>query len=559
MTILIDRDVPIPMRDGAVLRGDVVRDAQAGQTPTLLLRTPYLKEGGFSSVFAPFDAVARGYAVVIQDCRGTGESDGELHPFLQEIDDGYDTVEWCAAQEWCDGRVGMYGMSYMGTTPWLAAIAAPPSLRAIATFMTGSDFLEGWTYEGGAFHLGFNTGWVAPNLALRVLERSGIDRAAYEEREREAMRAVSRLRATGSYAPLDELPLYRTVAPAPYYFDWLARAERDEEWETVSIAAQAGNVTVPALGVGGWYDLFAGGPPQSFNAVRERGATEAARDGQRLLMGPWNHSLPALRTVGAVDFGPEASVDLGERVLRWFDWQILGREPSDELVAPVRYFTMGPNAWQEADTWPPPGAVPTSFFLRGDGAANGAGGDGRLDREPGGDEPPDEFLYHPLRPVPTVGGGGRVDGAFDQRRVEDRQDVLVYDSPPLSEPLEVSGPLSVELHVASSAPSTDFTAKLVEVAPDGFARNLGDGIARSSFEPGVVRSVTIDLRNTSNVFAAGSRIRLEVSSSNFPRFDRNPNTGEAPASATRFVPAHQYVHHSAEHPSRLVLPVVATV
>ena len=459
------------MRDGAVLRGDVVRDAQAGQTPTLLLRTPYLKEGGFSSVFSPFDAVARGYAVVIQDCRGTGESDGELVPFLQEIDDGYDSVEWCAAQEWCDGRVGMYGMSYMGTTPWLAAIAAPPSLGAIATFMTGSDFLEGWTYEGGAFHLGFNTGWVAPNLALRVLERSGIDRAAYEEREREAMRAVSRLRATGSYMPLDQLPLYREIAPAPYYFDWLARPERDEEWETVSIAAQAGAVTVPALGVGGWYDLFAGGPPQSFNAVRERGANEAAREGQHLLMGPWNHSLPALRTVGAVDFGPEATVDLGERALRWFDWQLLGRDPSGELVAPVRYFTMGPNTWQESDTWPPPEAAPTLFFLRGDGAANAAGGDGRLEREPGGDEPPDEFLYHPLRPVPTVGGGGRVDGAFDQHRVEGRQDVLVYDSAPLGDPLEVSGPLSVELHVASSAPSTDFTAKLVEVAPDGFARS----------------------------------------------------------------------------------------
>ncbi len=559
MTILIDRDVPVPMRDGTVLRADVVRDGQAGQTPALLLRTPYLKEGAFGSVFAPFDAVARGYAVVIQDCRGTGESEGELHPFLREIDDGYDTVEWCAAQEWCDGRAGMYGMSYMGATPWLAAIAAPPSLRAIATFMTGSDFLEGWTYEGGAFHLGFNTGWVAANLSLRVLERSGIGRAEYEAREAEAMRALARLRATGSYTPLDQLPLYREVAPAPYYFDWLARPERDEEWEAVNIAARASDVRVPALGVGGWYDLFAGGPPQTFNAVRERGATDAAREGQRLLMGPWNHSLPALRTIGAVDFGPEADVDLAERTLRWFDWQLLDRDPPPELGAPVRYFTMGPNAWQESDAWPPPEATATSFFLRGGGAANGAGGDGRLEREPGGDEPPDEFLYHPLRPVPTVGGGGRVDGAFDQGRVEERQDVLVYDTAPLSEPLEVSGPLSVELHVASSAPSTDFTAKLVEVAPDGFARNLGDGIVRARFEPGVVRSVTIDVRNTSNVFPAGSRIRLEASSSNFPRFDRNPNTGEAPASATRFVPARQYVHHTAAHPSRLILPVVPTV
>ena len=559
MSILIDRDVPVPMRDGAVLRADVVRDAQAGQTPALLLRTPYLKEGAFGSVFAPFDAVARGYAVVIQDCRGTGESRGELHPFLQEIDDGYDTVEWCAAQEWCDGRVGMYGMSYMGATPWLAAIATPPSLRTIATFMTGSDFLEGWTYEGGAFHLGFNTGWVAANLSLRVLERSGIERAEYEEREAEAMRALARLRATGSYTPLDQLPLYREVAPAPYYFDWLARPERDEEWETVNIAARASDVQVPALGVGGWYDLFAGGPPQTFNAVRERGGTEAAREGQRLLMGPWNHSLPALRTIGAVDFGSEADVDLAERTLRWFDWQLLDRDPPPELGAPVRYFTMGPNTWRESDTWPPLEAALTSFFLRGGGAANGAGGDGRLEREPGGDEPPDEFLYHPLRPVPTVGGGGRVDGAFDQRRVEERLDVLVYDSAPLSEPLEVSGPLSVELHVASTAPSTDFTAKLVEVAPDGFARNLGDGIVRARFERGVVRSVTIDLRNTSNVFPPGSRVRLEVSSSNFPRFDRNPNTGEAPVAATRFVPAHQYVHHSATHLSRLILPVVATV
>ncbi len=559
MTILFDRDVPVPMRDGTVLRADVMRDGQTGPAPALLLRTPYLKEGAFGSVFAPFDAVARGYAVVIQDCRGTGESAGELHPFLQEVDDGYDTVEWCAAQEWCDGRVGMYGMSYMGATPWLAAIAAPPSLRAIATFMTGSDFLEGWTYEGGAFHLGFNTGWVAANLSLRVLERSGVDRAEYEAREVEAMRALAGLRATGSFTPLDQLPLYREVAPAPYYFDWLARPERDEEWEAVNIAAQAHHVRVPALGVGGWYDLFAGGPPQTFNAVRERGATEAARDGQHLLMGPWNHSLPALRTIGAVDFGAEADVDLAERTLRWFDWQLFDRDPPPELGAPVRYFTMGPNSWRESDTWPPPEATPTSFFLRGDGAANGASGDGRLEREPGGDEPPDEFLYHPLRPVPTVGGGGRVDGAFDQRRVEERQDVLVYDSAPLGEPLEVSGPLTVELHVASSAPSTDFTAKLVEIAPDGFARNLGDGIVRAGFEPGVVRAVSIDLRNTSNVFPAGSRIRLEVSSSNFPRFDRNPNTGEAPASATRFVPAHQYVHHSAAHPSRLILPVVPTV
>ena len=547
------------MRDGTVLRADVVRDGQVGPSPTLLLRTPYLKEGAFGSVFAPFDAVARGYVVVIQDCRGTGESEGDLHPFLQEIDDGYDTVEWCAAQAWCDGRVGMYGMSYMGATPWLAAIAAPPSLRAIATFMTGSDFLEGWTYEGGAFHLGFNTGWVAANLSLRVLERSGVDRAEYEQREAQAMSALARLRATGSFTPLDQLPLYREVAPAPYYFDWLARPERDEEWEAVDISAQAGNVHVPALGVGGWYDLFAGGPPQTFNAVREHGATEVTRDGQRLLMGPWNHSLPALRTIGAVDFGPEADVDLAERTLRWFDWHLFDRDPPPELGAPVRYFTMGPNTWRESESWPPPEATPTSFFLRGGGAANGAGGDGSLEREPGGDEPPDEFLYHPLRPVPTVGGGGRVDGAFDQRRVEERQDVLVYDSAPLAEPLEVTGPLAVELHVASSAPSTDFTAKLVEVAPDGFARNLSDGIVRARFEPGVVRSVTIDLWNTSNVFAAGSRIRLEVSSSNFPRFDRNPNTGEAPASATRFVPAHQYVHHSAAHPSRLVLPVVPTV
>ncbi|MXW23137.1 MAG: CocE/NonD family hydrolase, partial [Chloroflexi bacterium] len=448
MTILFDRDVPVSMRDGTVLRADVVRDGQAGPAPALLLRTPYLKEGAFGSVFAPFDAVARGYAVVIQDCRGTGESEGELHPFLQEVDDGYDTVEWCAAQEWCDGRVGMYGMSYMGATPWLAAIAAPPSLRAIATFMTGSDFLEGWTYEGGAFHLGFNTGWVAANLSLRVLERSGVDRAEYEAREVEAMRALARLRATGSFTPLDQLPLYREVAPAPYYFDWLARPDRDEEWEAVNIAAQAHHVEVPALGVGGWYDLFAGGPPQTFNAVRERGATEAARDGQRLLMGPWNHSLPALRTIGAVDFGPEADVDLAERTLRWFDWQLFDRDPPAELGAPVRYFTMGPNSWRESDSWPPPEATPTSFFLRGGGAANGAGGDGRLEREPGGDEPPDEFLYHPLRPVPTVGGGGRVDGAFDQRRVEERQDVLGYDKAPHAEPREVSGPLTVELHVA---------------------------------------------------------------------------------------------------------------
>ncbi len=571
MTILFERDVPTPMRDGTVLRADVFRDDSAGQVPVLLLRTPYSKDELHFGTMSPIKAVEHGYAVVLQDCRGRYRSDGEFHPFLQEIDDGYDTVEWCGSQDWSNGRVGMYGTSYMGATPWLAAVAAPPSLRAIFPLMTGSDYHDGWIYQGGAFYLGFTFGWTAQFLALPDLQRSGMDTAEYEARAREISSGLGRLRKTLAATPLNAHPFFRKLAPAPYFDDWLDRPDDDDEWSAVRIEAQANRIQVPALGVGGWYDLFAAGPVRNFLAMREGAATQDAREGQRLIMGPWNHggTGPAPRVAGAVDFGWQAELDYQAIALRWFDWWLRDIDPGDEFAAPVRYFTMGTNEWQEAESWPPAGVESRSFYLHSGGRANSVSGDGALSEDACGTEAADHFLYHPLSPVPTIGGGGRFDGAFDQRSVEARQDVLVYSSAPLREPLEVSGPISVELFVESSAVDTDFTAKLVEVSPGGFARNLSDNIARTRYrlrpgeetlmEPGRVYPLTIDLLNTSNRFLPGTVIRLEVTSSSYPRFDRNPNTGELAAQATDFRPATQTIHHSSEFPSRLILPVQGNV
>ncbi len=566
MSILIERQVAAPMRDGVVLRADVYHDPDRGPAPVLLLRTPYGKDGTEARGFSPIDAVERGYTFVIQDCRGTWSSEGEFTPFLQEIDDGYDTVEWCAAQPWANGRVGMLGVSYMGATPWLASIAAPPSLQAIYAALTGSDYHDGWIYQGGAFYLGFVFGWAVQFFGLAGLRRAGVDEATYRGREEEIFAGLMKLRKTCSETPLRDHRFFTELAPSPVLRDWLDTPPDDEFWRQVSIRANAGKITAPALSVGGWYDLFAAGPIQNFLAVREQGATEAARDGSRLVVGPWNHGASggAQNIAGAVDFGWDARLDMQELAYSWFDHWLQDEELPASLVAPVRYFTMGSNEWRTAESWPPTEVSTVALHLHSEGHANSLSGDGALSPDAPGEEPSDTFRYDPLNPVPTVGGGGRFDGAFDHRRVEERDDVLVYSTPPFEQPFEIHGPLRLELSVASDAPEADFTAKLLEVSPEGFARNLSEGVVRSRYalppgearmRPGHVYQLELDLLNTSNRFEPGSRLRLEVSAGSYPRFDRNPQTGELAATATEFVAAQHSVHHSAAHPSRLWLRV----
>jgi uncharacterized protein len=577
----VDRDVPVTMRDGTVLMTDVYRPAAEGRYPVLLQRTPYNKEAsGLSLVQTDtFRAVRSGYAVVIQDCRGRYRSDGDFNPFLQEIADGYDAVEWCGSQPWADGNVGMYGTSYVGATQWLAAIAAPPSLRAIAPAFTASDYYEGWTYQGGAFEWGFMCNWVLPFLTtgdlLRTNARQGVP--DFDEWRARLITAIDNLPETAKALPLREIPV--NPAWTPYFYEWMDHSSRDEFWRERSIEERHDQVRVPALNIAGWYDIFLSGSLCNFTGVRASGATEAAREGSRLLLGPWTHTTPPFSKSGSVDFGAMAgqslmplSFDVDGETLRFFDYWLKGIDDGLADEPPVRLFVMGEDVWRFESEWPLARAVETEFFLSSGGNANSSAGDGALAEEAPGDDRPDIFLYDPFHPVPTVGGqlccypAALDPGAFDQRPVEARSDVLVYTTPPLAEDTEVTGPVRLHLWAATTVPDTDFTGKLVDVYPDGYARNLTDGIIRARYRqgtdaprpitPGEPLEYTIDLWATSNLFRKGHRIGLEVSSSNFPRFDRNLNTGHELGADAEMLPALQTIFHDRERPSRLVLPIV---
>jgi len=574
--IVVEKDVRVPMRDGCVLRADLYRPDTPERLPVLINRTPYNK--ALPMVFALTLDVIRmagaGYNVLVQDCRGRFASDGVFNCFTDEARDGYDTVEWAAAQPWSDGNVGMYGASYMGATQWLAAALRPPHLKAIAPSITASDYHDGWTYQGGAFALFFNVSWTMALLAPPELLRKRAEKPDDPDVLKElgaVMSSIDTMRQSMEFLPLKEFPMFRTGAP--YFFDWLAHPAYDDYWKALCIEENHSKIGVAALNIGGWYDIFQGGTIRNYLGMRSRGANEAARNGQRLIVGPWHHALPLTNLVGNVDFGLASnplSIDYEGIHIKWFDRWLKGK--ASDVEAPVRLFVMGTNQWRDEKQWPPAGTEFRRFYLHSRGRANSAAGDGTLSTEAPGDEPPDAYVYNPLDPVPTMGGGlccyaGALQGgAWDQREVERRTDVLVYSTEPLAEDLEVTGPITLTLYAASSALDTDFTAKLVDVGPCGFARNLTDGIIRARFRescshekmlvPGEVECFTIDLWSTSNVFKAGHRIRLEVSSSNFPRFDRNPNTGHPLFADAEVRPAMQTVMHSRGYPSHLTLPIV---
>lgn len=581
VSMRVDRDVPIEVRDGTILYADVYRPVDDARHPVLLQRTPYNKElAVLASVQTDvLRAVTRGYAVVIEDIRGRYRSEGNFNPFYQEIADGYDTVEWCAAQPWSDGNVGMYGTSYVGAVQWLAAIAQPPSLRAIVPTFTASDYYEGWTYQGGAFQWGFMCNWILPYVAAADLLRC---QEAHPLPDFETVRdrlidAIDHNDQTVRTLPLTDLPVSREWAP--YFFEWLSHPSRGPFWQAVSIQDRYDKIRVPAFNVGGWYDIFLDGTLRNFTGVREKGATSEARTGARLLLGPWTHTTPPLAPSGDIDFGVRAgqgasplSLDIDGEYLRFFDRWLRGIDNGIDRAPPVRLFIMGESVWRDEHEWPLARTRYTDFYLRSGGDANSIQGDGVLSQEEPGGERPDVYLYDPFHPVPTVGGqlccypSQLAPGAFDQRAVEQRMDVLVFKTAPLEQDVEVTGPVKLTLWAATSAPDTDFTAKLVDIYPDGYARNLTDGIIRARYRqgtdrprpitPGEVCEYRIDLWSTSNLFRRGHRIALEVTSSNFPRFDRNPNTGHPLGADAELRPALQTIYHDRARPSRLSLPIV---
>ena len=565
--VKVERGVSVKMRDGVILRGDIFRPDSAGKFPVLLQRTPYRRSlWGYDVDFAQ-RAASQGYVVFLQDVRGRYTSDGEWYPFLHESDDGYDTVEWIAAQPYSDGRVGMFGGSYVGATQMLAAIAHPPHLAGICPIVTASDYHDGWVYQGGAFEQWFDESWTR-GLAQESLEHQ-------VERTPNAPEEVKVL-------PLSAYPLFNpnpaglidvsTSAIAPYFLDWLAHPSYDDFWRRWSIEEHYSDIRVPALHVAAWYDLFLGGSLRNYVGLKTRAATEEGRKNQRLLIAIGGHAGDG-RKIGEVDFGPEAEKFKEEEVtLHWYDFLFKGAQNEFATGKRVKIFVMGIDQWRDEDDWPLARAKSTKYFLHSQGRANTAQGSGSLSTVAPGAESSDKLVYDPANPVPTVGGPLCCDsehlapGPRDQRLVEARDDVLVYSTSALDHDLEITGPVRLEFFASSSAVDTDFTAKLVDVAPDGTAINLTEGILRTRYRdsqvsptmlnPRQAYPLSIDLWATSNVFRAGHRLRLEVSSSNFPRFDRNLNSGELAANASKFVAATNTIFHDKSHPSALIVDVV---
>jgi putative CocE/NonD family hydrolase len=519
------------------------------------MREPYNKwtaQGG-SGYNHPAWWAARGWVTIVQDVRGRYRSDGEFVPFVNEAQDGYDAVEWAARLPGADGRVAMYGFSYPGATQLLAATEQPPSLVAICPAMTASQYWEGWTYQGGALNLAFTANWAA-GLAYDTARRAG---------DETAMTALEP--ATGDAAWFAQLPLAE-LAPltrenAPYFFDWLEHPAYDDYWRATAIDEDYSRIRVPGFHVGGWYDVFLSGTVANFRGLGSR---------QKLLVGPWQHGpwTPLLR--GGDDAAAPA---VNDWQLRFLDEVVKGR-PSGVFDAPATVYVMG-DGWRDLDGWPSSQSRPTDWYLHSGGRANSKYGDGVLGPGPPGDEPADVFVYDPLAPVGSAGGHSCCDdeltpmGPRSQHGAERWGDVLVYTSAPLERDLDLVGDVTVTLHAASTALDTDYTAKLCRVDPDGESVNLKQAIVRARFresrtapgliEPGRVYEYRIELGPLGVRIPAGYRLRLDVSSSDFPHWDRNLNSGgpfgrEGPAAA---VVAHQIVLHDRARPSRVTLPVLA--
>ncbi|OLF14737.1 CocE/NonD family hydrolase [Actinophytocola xanthii] len=577
MTFTVEVDVPVPMHDGVALATNVWRPAGPGPFPVLLVRTPYGKDdaGTYCNPKLPdvFAFVEAGYAVVAQDVRGTSRSPGAFEPHVHEGRDGVDTLLWLAAQPWCDGAVGMWGGSYMGFAQWQAAASGAPALRAIAPVMSSADpYGAPWYSPGGALSQDAVLTWGTLS-ALRNLRR---DLAGDPADAQALLAGLSDPRLLHDPLPVaDRGALTRSL---PWVGEVLDHPERDAFWQDVAAIDRCADITVPAFQVGGWYDVFIGETVRSYTTMRRHGGSAAAREGQRLLIGPWSHADGTdLGTFPDRSFGLDGSikaVDVTGAHLRFFDRWVRGRADTPDDGNRVRIFVMGIDRWRDEMDWPLPDTRYTDFFLDGTGHANSAAGGGVLTRDVPSETAVDTFRYDPRRPVPTLGGTvlaaapGAYPGPADQAAVETREDVLCFTTAVLDRPVEITGHVSLVLHVSSSAPDTDFTGKLVDVHPDGRAILLCEGIRRARYReslieaapltPGTVCELSIDLCVTSNVFLPGHRIRLEVSSSNFPRYDRNTNTGGPIATEGEddLAVAVNRVHHGPAHPSRLVLPLI---
>ena len=551
----IEFDVPVPMRDGVVLRADIYRPVGDGPWPVLLQRTPYNKQMPLlqALVLDTLKAVQRGYIVVQQDTRGRFKSDGEWLPWAFERIDGHDTVEWAATIPGSNGRVGMFGGSYTGNTQWAAAVMRPPHLAAIAPQITWSEPTDGIFYRGGALEYGLNMWWSLTQSMSQFHKTipSGEDLTA---KLGTTMYDLDHL-ADETYweLPSGAFPaLSRTGQPDI----GTQRGLRDpSSIDEARVAGRHADVMIPSLNIAGWFDVFQQGSIDNYVEASKQGLNS------RLIVGPWEHRSNATTTpghLGAVNYGlgslaPGSDGTMTGVQLDWFDHFLAGKPADAVHESGVDYFVMGINEWRHSDQWPLPQARATAFYLHPDGSLSTSA--------PIGAESASTFTYDPADPAPTTGGNlvmanAYPPGAREQNEVESREDVLVYTSEPLAEDLEITGRVSAALFACTDGPSTDWVVRLCDVDENGRSLNIVDGITRVTTESGRIDENDIDLWSTSIVIRAGHRLRVHVTSSNFPRWDRNLNTGEDPTTATTIRVARQTVHHDTERPSRIVLPVI---
>jgi putative CocE/NonD family hydrolase len=550
LEVHIDFGQRAKMRDGVELSVDVYRPAVEGKFPVILVRTPYNKGSQFkNSVYSTEGQyfASHGYVYAAMDVRGRGDSDGVYVPQRNEGRDGWDSIEWAAEQPWSTGKVGTLGASYVGYDQWLAAVNRPPHLSAMAVLTTPPDpFIETPTGLQSPTYLSlyyFVAGHVLQNLATVDWDKLYLHLPLYTMDEAGGRR----------------VQYWKDIIDHPGVSDW---------WDPLMYQSKFSKVNVPVLNISGWYDDEQAGATMNYVGMTTKGP-EGIRQSQKLLMGPWPHAVNSSTKLGPIDFGPASVIDLSGYELRWFDYWLKGIDTGIMKEPPVRIFVMGENRWQDASSWPLPGTTFTKYYLSSDGRANSLHGDGKLVGEAQKDLQPDTFDYDPSDPTPYLMEPtfAQLGGPDDYRPVELRNDVLVFTAAPFTSDTKVCGPVTMQLYASSSAKDTDFTGKLLDIWPNGFAQRLSDGLVRARFRnggdkqeflaPGRIYAYQIDLWNTCQLFYKGHSVRVEVSSSAFPKYDRNQNTGEPLGKTANLLIAKQAIYHDQEHPSFVIIPILS--
>jgi uncharacterized protein len=552
--VKLEFSVKQEMRDGIKLSSDIFRPDANGKFPTIVTRSPYMTVEGFQKRFSAEGKffASRGYVYVVQDCRGKNDSDGVYQPFFDDPTDGFDTLAWCSKQDWCNGTIGTIGASYQAWNQMSTAVLSPPNLKAMICIVALPDPVLNVPYQNGTLEL-WMVEWMATIDRRKNTDPSILDSAR-----------------NYYHLPLRTMDEKFGRKNSPIWQKWIDHPSADDFWKKSFYQDKLANVLVPVLHVSGWYDDDLIGTHLNYTRIQESSKSELARRNQKLIIGPWPHHVNQTRKLGEIDFGGSALIDLSQIELEWFDHWLKGIENGIMEEPKVDLFTMGRNTWRKSDSWPLASTTYVQYFIHSSGKANTSFGDGVLStNEPEGEnEHADNYRYDPSDPCPNIFDPSTTpaEGPNDQRSIERRDDVLAYTSSALASDLDVTGPVRVKLFASTSARDTDFWAQLTDVFPNGYSMHLTEGIIRGRYSeslempkllsPNTVYEFDIDLWITSNVFLKGHRMRLDISSSSFPKYDRNPNSGNKFGEDSEMMVAAQTVYHSERYPSRVILPVI---